>query len=388
MTKLARSASDYLALMAETLTAIDGAEVAGLASALWDLWERDATLLICGNGGSASTASHMASDLRKQTRVASRHPLKALCLTDNITSLTAWANDAGFDQVFAEQVRTLGRAGDGLLCISCSGNSANIVAAMHEARSRGMSVLAFGGFGGGATREMADAYVHVPSDEYGLVESAHLVIDHCVTSLLQHEAETARRAMLEAEPSKPAVIIDRDGVINRNLDQGVRSWEEFDFLPGALEGLATLKRHGHRVVVVTNQANLARGLLTPAQLENIHRRMLEAVAEADAAIEAIYVCQHHPDDGCECRKPAPGLLLRASQELGFDLSNSYFIGDHHSDVEAAHAAGAKAVLALSGRQPAVGAEPAPAYVVGDLLGAAQLVTGLHNGRTPAVGVGG
>jgi histidinol-phosphate phosphatase family protein len=330
----------------------------------------------------------MAGDLRKQTRVASRHPLRAISLTDNIASLTAWANDAGFDQVFAEQVRTLGRAGDGLLCISCSGNSANIVAAMHEARSRGMSVLAFGGFGGGATREMADAYVHVPSDEYGLVESAHLVIDHCVTSLLQHEAETARRAILESEPSKPVVIIDRDGVINRNLDQGVRSWNEFEFLPGALEGLATLKRHGHRVVVVTNQANLARGLLTPAQLENIHRRMLEAVAEADAAIEAIYVCQHHPDDGCDCRKPAPGLLVRASQELGFDLPNSYFIGDHQSDVEAAQAAGAKAVLALSGRQPTVGAEPAPTYVVGDLRGAAELVTGLHNGRTPAVGVGG
>jgi histidinol-phosphate phosphatase family protein len=388
LTKLARSAGDYLALMAETLTAIDGAEVAGLASALWDLWERDATLLICGNGGSASTGSHMASDLRSQTRVASRNPLKALCLTDNVASLTAWANDAGFDQVFAEQVRTLGRAGDGLLCISCSGTSANIVAAMHEARSRGMSILAFGGFAGGVTREMADAYVHVPSDDYGMVESAHLVIDHCITALLHVEAENARQDGIEADASKPVVIIDRDGVINRNLDQGVRSWDDFEFLPGALEGLATLKRQGHRVVVVTNQANLARGLLTPAQLENIHRRMLEAVADADAAIEAIYVCQHHPNDGCECRKPAPGLLLRASQELGFDLANSYLIGDHHSDVDAAQAAGAKAVLALSGRHSTADAGPAPAYVVRDLLGAVELVTGLHNGRTPAAAVGG
>jgi D-sedoheptulose 7-phosphate isomerase len=381
MKQLDDAALDYLAGMSRLLGALDTAEVAGMANALWQAWEGGGTVYICGNGGSASTASHMACDLQKQTRVAGRHPLRALSLADNVPLLTAWANDAGFSRVFAEQLQAVGRPGDALLCISCSGVSASIIEAIRAGRRIGMQVLALGGFTGGPMREMADVYVHVPSHDYGMVESVHLALDHCLAAMLRRRAQAQRSAVDAADGAKPVVIIDRDGVINRNLSDSVNSWEEFEFLPGALEGLATLARYGHRVVVVTNQANIGRGLLTRAQLEHIHGRMTEAVIEAQGSIEAVYVCDHRPEDGCSCRKPASGLLTQAAEELEFELSEAYVIGDHRSDVEAAHAAGARAVLVLSGRAalPDVEEGPAADFVAGDLRFAADLVSGRHNG---------
>jgi D-sedoheptulose 7-phosphate isomerase len=388
MKELDAAAKDYVAGMSRVLGAIDTAAVVGMVEALWQVWEEGRSVYICGNGGSASTSSHIACDLQKQTKVAGRHPLRALSLTDNVPLLTAWANDAGFERVFAEQLQGLGRPGDALLCISCSGMSPSIVEAIEEARRIDMRVLALGGFTGGPMRKMADVYVHVPSSDYGVVESAHLVLDHCLTGMLRQMAEDRRAPVSEANGAKPVVIIDRDGVINRNRPDSVKSWEEFEFLPGALQGLATLARHGHKVVVVTNQANIGRGLLTPAQLEHIHGRMTDAVVEAQGAIEAIYVCTHSPEEGCACRKPAPGLLTQAADELEFELSNAYLIGDHLSDVVAAHSAGARAVLVLSGRAalPDVEGAPAADFVAGDLRSAADLVTGLHNGFLSAAGL--
>ena len=108
--------------------------------------------------------------------------------------------------------------------------------------------------------------------------------------------------------------------------------------------------------------------------------MVSAVVEHGGAIEAVYACEHRPEDGCDCRKPSPGLLRRAAEDLGFDLASAYVVGDHSTDVEAAHAAQAQAVLVLSGRQASLrGSGPKPDFVVGDLMAAAELVVSRHNG---------
>lgn len=368
-------AHDYLARMGTLLEKIDPFSVNALVDAIWELWQAGGTLYICGNGGSAATATHMACDLAKQTVLPPRAPLRAISLTDNIALMTAWANDAGFERLFAEQLRMLGRAGDALLCLSCSGDSRNIVVGAEAARELEIKVLALGGFGGGRLRELADVYVHVPSSDYGMVESSHLVLNHCLTAALRERATAVTTEGVLAQTSRSVVIVDRDGVINRNLPGGVRRWEDFEFLPGALDGLARLARQGHRVVVVTNQANVGRGLLTPAQLEDIHRRMMEAVLQAGGAIEAIYVCPHRPEDRCDCRKPAPGLLQRAARERDFSLEYAYVIGDHRTDVEAAVAVGAHPLLVLSGRESWHTIEHVrpPAIIAADLSAAAALV---------------
>ena len=142
----------------------------------------------------------------------------------------------------------------------------------------------------------------------------------------------------------PAVFLDRDGVINRRRLDHVKSWAEFEFLPGSLEALAELRRNGLRVVVITNQSVVGRGFLTQDDLTAIHCQMTSLIEAAGGAIDRIYVCTHIPSANCSCRKPATELFLRAGRELHIRLQGSIMIGDSKSDVEAAHAIGSIAIL--------------------------------------------
>ncbi len=148
-----------------------------------------------------------------------------------------------------------------------------------------------------------------------------------------------------------AVLVDRDGVINVNRAEHVRSWPELEFLPGALDGLALLARSDIPVVVVTNQAIVNRGVVTREALDGIHERMVAEIERRDGAIRDVLVCPHRPDEGCACRKPAPGLLIDAAAKLRIDTSDAVMIGDHPRDLEAARRAGCPSILVLSGRTP-------------------------------------
>ena len=145
---------------------------------------------------------------------------------------------------------------------------------------------------------------------------------------------------------RPTVIVDRDGVLNKKPPraQYVRSWSEFEWLPGAKEALRLLKQANYRVIIASNQAGIARGAMTEADVAQIHDRMKAEAARAAGEIDAIYYCPHGWDDGCECRKPKPGLLFQAQRELNLDLTRTPFIGDDERDAEAAEAAGCPPVL--------------------------------------------
>ena len=166
---------------------------------------------------------------------------------------------------------------------------------------------------------------------------------------------------MHSEQRRPALFLDRDGVLNVNRPDHVKGWEEFEFLPGVLVALRSLARLPVPIIVVTNQAIVNRGRITAARLADIHARMLAAVAAAGGRIDAIYACPHRPDEGCDCRKPRPGMLLQAAREWSLDLPRSVFVGDALTDLEAALAAGAQPVHVASGQgraqRPAVGAHP-------------------------------
>lgn len=142
---------------------------------------------------------------------------------------------------------------------------------------------------------------------------------------------------------KQAVFLDRDGTINGDVPY-CSSPEEFELLPGAGEAIARLNKAGLAVVVVTNQSGVGRGYFTEETLRLIHQKMQEDLARHEARVDAIYYCPHHPLDGCSCRKPKPGLIFRAAEELGLDLKNSFLIGDSPADVEAGGKAGCTTVL--------------------------------------------
>jgi len=148
---------------------------------------------------------------------------------------------------------------------------------------------------------------------------------------------------------QPAVFLDRDGVIIENRSDYVKSWEEVRFLPGALEALRRLNRTEYALVLVTNQSAVGRGIISLGRAMEINRRVIAEIEAQGGRIDASYVCPHRPDEGCNCRKPAPGMLLRAAKELELDLAHSYAIGDAVSDIEAAQAIGARGILVLTGR---------------------------------------
>jgi D-glycero-D-manno-heptose 1,7-bisphosphate phosphatase len=145
------------------------------------------------------------------------------------------------------------------------------------------------------------------------------------------------------------VFLDRDGVINENLPGYVRHWGEFRFIPGACDAIARLTAAGHRIIVCTNQAGIATGELSTQNLGEIHQRMLAEIEKARGHIERVYYCSHGKQEGCFCRKPRPGLLLRARSELGCDFTDAVFVGDSMTDVQAAVSAGVFPILVLTGR---------------------------------------
>ena len=144
------------------------------------------------------------------------------------------------------------------------------------------------------------------------------------------------------------VILDRDGVINHDSDQYIKSAVEWKPIKGSLEAIARLTQAGWRVVVATNQSALARGLFDMATMNAIHDAMHRAVQQAGGRIDAVFFCPHAADAGCACRKPRPGLLLDIAKRLNVDLREVPMVGDSRKDLEAAAAAGAQPVLVLSG----------------------------------------
>ncbi|MEM6961036.1 MAG: SIS domain-containing protein [Myxococcota bacterium] len=164
---------------------IPEASIESTVGTLFDAYLRQAQVFIAGNGGSAAAASHLACDLQKTAGFGSAKGFRVLSLGDNIASLTAWANDEGYRSVFAEQMSSFANEGDVLLVISCSGNSPNVVEAVRRANELGLTSIGWIGFDGGAVRDLTSQQVHIPSYDYGIVEGAHGVLAHLVTSWLQ-----------------------------------------------------------------------------------------------------------------------------------------------------------------------------------------------------------
>jgi D-glycero-D-manno-heptose 1,7-bisphosphate phosphatase len=140
------------------------------------------------------------------------------------------------------------------------------------------------------------------------------------------------------------VFMDRDGVINKDRPDYVTSWAEFEFLPRSLDALRLLTLNGYHIILITNQSVINRRMVTEAGLQEIHEKMTGAVVDHGGRIEGIYYCPHIPEDGCNCRKPEPGLIRQAQADYGLDLSNTCMIGDNLKDIRCARRAGCGRVI--------------------------------------------
>ena len=159
---------------------------------------------------------------------------------------------------------------------------------------------------------------------------------------LASEAVTPKRAI-------KLIILDRDGVINRDSAQFIKTPEEWKPIPGSLEAIAKLNHAGYRVVVASNQSGIGRGLFDMATLNAINEKMYKALGQLGGRIDALFYCPHTADSNCDCRKPKPGMLIEIGQRFAVDLTGVPCVGDGERDLQAAAAVGAQPILVLTGK---------------------------------------
>jgi len=165
---------------------------------------------------------------------------------------------------------------------------------------------------------------------------------------------------------RKVVFLDRDGTINRDSADYVKSRSEFELLPGSIEAIKKLTDHGFTSIVITNQSALARGLTTLEELNAMHDMMCRAIAARGGKITDIFFCRHMPDEGCGCRKPAPGLIQQACRKYGIDLADSTMVGDSAKDIACGRNAGCgRTLLVKSGIHPDVERELKKASISAD-----------------------
>ncbi len=184
--------------------------------------------------------------------------------------------------------------------------------------------------------------------------------------------------------NRSVVFLDRDGVINHDSPDYIKSWDEFFFIPRSLEAMCELTAHGFAVIVITNQSVIGRRMVTRETLAQMHGRMKEKVIADGGRIVDIFYCPHTPDDGCDCRKPKPGLILQAQAKYQIDLGQATMVGDNAKDILCARAAGCKhAVLVKTGngmtaRTALSTAEASCDFFADDLYHAVEWIKAAHS----------
>jgi len=340
--------TSFLAEVEEIARRLDVAAIEKMATLLVRVREASGRLFIIGVGGSAANASHAVNDFRKLAGIEAYAP------TDNVAELTARVNDDGWPKVFEAwlQVSRL-KASDAVLVFSVGGGSVeknvspNIVAALDYAKAVGSSILGIVGRDGGYTARVADACVIIPTVHPERItphsEAFQAVVWHLLVSHPALQQTATRWESLTPQSPRRAVFLDRDGVLNEAV---VRNGKpnppaepaDLRIIPGTAEALARLKEREFLLLVVTNQPDVARGLQKRENVEEIDRRL-----RAELPLDDVLVCFHDDQDGCDCRKPLPGLVMRAVQQYGIDLSASYLIGDRWRDIDAGANAGCKTI---------------------------------------------
>jgi len=370
-------AVSFLAEVEEIARQLDTAAIEKMVASLVRVRERSGRLFILGVGGSAANASHAVNDFRKLAGIESYAP------TDNVSELTARVNDEGWPTVFAAWLRVshLQRR-DAVLIFSVGGGSVernvspNIVAALDYARSVGASILGIVGRDGGYTARVADACVLIPTVHPERItphaEAFQAIVWHLLVSHPSLQQTVAKWESLASLPLRRAVFLDRDGVLNEAVVRDGKphppaQLADLRIPPGTAEVLARLKERNFLLLVVSNQPDVARGVQKLTTVEEMGRRL-----RAELPLDDVLTCYHDDQDDCDCRKPRPGLVTRAAQRYGIDLSRSYLIGDRWRDVDAGTNAGCKTILIDRGyteRAPA----SAPDVRVGSLSDAVDWI---------------
>jgi D-sedoheptulose 7-phosphate isomerase len=363
-------AEQFLVEARQVLDRLDRATIENAAFLLSQIRSSGGRLFILGVGGSAANASHAVNDFRKLAGIEAYAP------TDNVAELTARTNDEGWQSVFESWLRTSRlRSNDLVMVFSVGGGdaergiSSNLVAALNYAKAVKAKILGILGRDGGYTAKVADVCIIIPTVNPARVtphtEAFQSVVWHLLVShplVKQHAAKWESTESQDNREPRPAIFLDRDGVLNRPVVRDGKplppaGLHQLEILPDAAPAIAELKSHGFPIYVITNQPDVARGTLTRAEVDRMNQKLASLVQ-----VDDIFVCYHDDADHCACRKPKPGLIHQAQRKYNIDLARSFVVGDRWRDIDAGHAAGCKTILIDYGYREREPAQPAEATV--------------------------
>jgi D-sedoheptulose 7-phosphate isomerase len=354
-------AEEFLAEAGQILDKLNVSALEKAAKMIAEVRATGGRMFLLGVGGSAANASHAVNDFRKIAGIEAYAP------TDNVSELTARTNDEGWATVFESWLKTSRlQARDLVLVFSVGGGdlernvSPNLVAALKLAKSVGAKIIGVVGRDGGYTAKVADTCIVIPTVNPAHVTPHaeafqavvwHLLVSHPAVKVEQTKWEsTAARS-----ETKRAVFLDRDGVLNRAIVRDGKPYspasvEELEVTPDAKAVLESLRQRGYKLLMVTNQPDVSRGIAARETVDEINRKVASVLP-----LDDIFVCYHADEDHCDCRKPKPGLLQEAARRHNIDLTSSFMVGDRWRDVEAGQNAGCRTILIDGGyddRQPA------------------------------------
>lgn len=351
-----------LTFIADVAVSFSGVELAPVVELLHQARLCRASVFVCGRGASAATVVRLVDGLNREAVAPGMPRFRAVALADGATNgVAALAAEQGG---LVEPLRNLLRPGDVVISMDCDDYCPlDAPEVLRYARQMGARTVALAGQAGDDLAAAADVAVRLPVE--GATEAPHMGLVRALVAALRERAagELVPGLILAsgrgATPQQPAVrpafsrrraiLLDRDGVINANREDYVKSWEEMDLLPGAIEALRTLALSPYPIVVVTNQSAVNQNKMSYEMAENINLRLIETVTAQGGRIDAVAWCPHRPDEECECRKPRPGMLKYLAACLNLDLESSYLVGDAEGDLEAGMAVGCQTALVLTGR---------------------------------------
>jgi D-sedoheptulose 7-phosphate isomerase len=343
-------AEKFLAEARQVAEKLDAASIEKAANLLAETRMAGGRLFVLGVGGSAGNASHAVNDFRKIAAIEAYAP------TDNVSELTARTNDEGWATVFENWLKTSRlQKRDLVLVFSVGGGdlersvSPNLVVALRFAKSVGARIISVVGRDGGYAAKVSDACVLIPTVNPAHVTPHaeafqaivwHLLVSHPVVKVEQTKWEsTANQGQRQR-----AIFLDRDGVLNRAKMSNRKPYPpdgeaELEVTANARGLLQRLKEQSYKLLVVTNQPDVSRGITTRDSVEGINRKLAK-----ELPVDEILVCYHADGDNCDCRKPKPGLLLEGARRHQIDLAASFMVGDRWRDVEAGQNAGCQTIL--------------------------------------------
>ncbi|UAL07807.1 MAG: HAD-IIIA family hydrolase [Candidatus Methanogranum gryphiswaldense] len=313
----------------EVIANIDPVHIRKAADMVLDSVRQGGQIIFMGNGGSSADAQHIAAEFSGKYAF-DRPAMAGVCLS-NIAPVTAIGNDYSYDLVFKRQIEAICRKGDIVVGLSTSGNSKNVILAMEAAKKKGAKTISFTG-DQGKMREMADLAVIIPTKETPRVQEGYLVACHTMCGIVEREMY-----------GEKTVLVDRDGTIVMDVPYCADP-DKIQLLPGSAKGIKQLNDAGYKVIVVTNQSGIGRGLVTHEDLAKVHERLCQLIEAEGGHLDGIYYCPHHPDDNCGCRKPAIGMGEKVFIEHPINPTASYMIGDFDRDVQFGMKLGLKTFL--------------------------------------------